>query len=386
MDRPIILAYCIPSLYQFGGMERVLTQKANYLADRGYDVNIIVTDGKDRQPCFKLNPAVKLHNLDINFDQMYRYGTLKRILLYREKMRLLKKRLNDCLCRISPDITISMLRRDINIINEMTDGSHKIGEIHVDKLHYRKFYYNRLPVWVNNYISKRWMNELIAQLRKLDAFVTLTHEDAEQWKELENVQVIPNPVNELSVEHSDCKAKQVIAVGRLFEQKGFDMLIDAWKPVADKHPDWTLKIYGDGELRGALTEQISRLRLDGKCILEPFTDDIYSKYRESSIFVLSSRFEGFGLVIVEAMSCGVPVVSFTCPCGPRDIITDGVDGILADNGDVNMLSDKISYLIEHNEYRAEMGSNAVSKAQEYSIDKIGAQWDALFRQIMKVNR
>lgn len=384
MGKPITLAYCIPSLYQFGGMERVLTQKANYLASKNdYIVHIIVTDGKDKAPCFKLNPSITVHNLDINFDQMYQYGTLQRILVYRHKMISLKEKLNDCLCRIKPDITVSMLRRDINVIDKMTDGSRKVGEIHVDKLHFRKFYFKYFPSFVNNIISNMWMKELTNKVKKLDAFVTLTHEDAEQWSELTNIHVIPNPVNELPNKYSDCINKQVIAVGRLCEQKGFDILLNSWSIVVDKHPDWTLKIYGDGEMREMLTARVDELGIKNNCILEHFSTDIYEKYRQSSIFVLSSRFEGFGLVLVEAMSCGIPVVSFSCPCGPRDIISINKDGLLVESGNEKELAEKISWLIEHDEDRIEMGKNAINKSKKYDIDIIGKQWESLFENLMK---
>ena len=171
-------------------------------------------------------------------------------------------------------------------------------------------------------------------------------------------------------------------MGRYVAQKGFDRLIDAWRIVAEKHPDWILKIYGDGHLRDQLQQQVEELRLTNCCFLEHSVSDVVSKFRESSLSVLSSRFEGFGLVIVEAMSCGLPVVAFTCHCGPRDIIADGKDGLLIPEGDIVGLADGINHLIEDEELRRGMGQEARRKAAEYKMDVVGAQWIELFESLL----
>lgn len=309
------IAYCIPALYYPSGMERVLTMKANYLALQGHEIHIIITDGGDKKPYFPLEESVKVHQLNIDFEEPYKHFFLYRVWLYLLKMHKLKRALNMCLSHIRPDITISLLRRDINVIDKMKDGSVKIGEIHFDRLHYRYFNALWLPSVINSYIQLRWMGNLVRKLRKLSKFVVLTYEDLLYWTELDNVMVIPNPVSFFPERGSDCRNKQVIAVGRYVEQKGFDRLIPAWRKVIDKHPDWVLKIYGDGWMRYQLQCCIEELHLSENCVLEKPVSDIIVKYQESSIFVLSSRFEGMGLVIVEAMACGLPVVAYACHCG-----------------------------------------------------------------------
>lgn len=383
MMKIITVAYCIPALYYPSGMERVLTLKANYLSQHGYDVHIILSDGGDKPPYFPLDASVKLHRLDIDFEELCHYSLPRRIWLYRKKMRLFKKKLEQCLCHIKPDITVSLLRRDINVINYMGDDSVKIGEIHFDRLHYRKVNFSWLPSSINSYLERRWMNSLVCELRKLSKFIVLTHEDATFWRELPNVRVIPNPVSFFPDTVSDCSAKQVIAVGRYVAQKGYDRLIAAWREVADKHPDWTLKIYGDGHLREELQQQVADLGLTGSCFLEHSVADVVAKFHESSIAVLSSRFEGFGLVMVEAMSCGVPVVAFSCHCGPRDIITDGKDGLLIPEGDIAGLADGMKRLIEDEELRRKMGREARRRAADYQLDAIGKQWRELFESFSK---
>ena len=194
--------------------------------------------------------------------------------------------------------------------------------------------------------------------------------------------MIHNPLPFLPEKQSNLENKQVIAVGRYMPQKGFDRLIDAWKIVSQKHPDWVLKIYGDG-MRDKLQEQINRLNIKQSCVLEHSVSDIVEKYCESSIFTLSSRFEGFGMVIIEAMACGVPPVSFDCPCGPKDIIEDKKNGLLVPNGDVLTLADKICFLIENKDIRKTMGNEAKKSVQKFQIDRIASQWKNLFENIVE---
>lgn len=322
MSKQIKIAYCIPSLYYPSGMERVLTLKANYFAEHfGYEIHIILTDGKTRSLIMnftRLSPSTNWILTTMKCTGALCQKGFSDI----GKTTIVQKRLNECLCNIRPDITISLLRRDINFINKVKDGSIKIGEIHFNKSDYRAFNDNHLPMFLQRIVKEHWRRQLIRQLRQLKRFIVLSHEDAAQWTELNNVSVIYNPLPFYPGVSSDNSQKQVIAVGRYVPQKGFDRLIPAWKIVSEQHPDWTLRIYGDG-MREKLQQQIDSLGISSNCVLEHSVPNIVDKYCESSIFVLSSRFEGFGMVIIEAMACGVPPVSFTCPCGPRDIITDG---------------------------------------------------------------
>ncbi len=379
------IAYCYSGLHMTGGIERVLTLKVNYLSSIGYEIHIILYDNEGKEPVFPLSKAVHVHQLNINFGASYRYPFLKRLWLNYQKTNLLRKKLNDCLCRIRPDITISTLRQEIKIINKMTDGSIKIGEAHVDKKHIWTLENppSWLPVFIRSSISNYRIHLLIKEIQQLSKFIVLTHEDAESYPEISNITVIPNPVSFIPQKVSNCTNKQIIAVGRYHLQKGFDRLITVWQQVHSKHSDWLLRIYGEGSLRDKLTAQVVELNLQDNCLLEHAVPDIATKLQESSIFVLSSRFEGFGMVIVEAMACGLPVVSYACQCGPRDIISEGIDGLLVKEGDISGLAAGINQLIENDELRQKMGKQARKKAEQYTIEKIGKKWINLFESLIE---
>mgnify|MGYP000869333959 FL=1 len=380
MKRKIV--YCIPSLHFPSGMERVLTLKSNYFADvLGYDIYIVLTDNKNQEPYYKLSPKIKLINLDINFDTNWRFPIYKRVFSYFFKQIKYRRKLKELLFEIKPDITISTLRREINFINSIKDGSKKIGEIHFSRTHYRNMESNGGKNILRKIISKLWMYQLVKELKQLSMFVTLSSEDNDRWTEIKDKTYIYNPLSFFPNKKSDCNSKQVIAVGRYTYQKGFDMLIESWKYVNEKHPDWVLKIYGGGD-RDSFVKLRDSLGLQDNIFLESSTDNIIDKYCESSIFVLSSRFEGFGMVITEAMACGLPAVSFTCPSGPRDIIKDGEDGLLVENGNIKELVNKISYLIENDELRKEMGSKARINVERFRIENIAKQWADLFDKVL----
>lgn len=383
MNRPIKLAYCIDDLYSAGGMQRVLTLKVNYLADvLGYDITIFLTEEKGLPFFYPLSSRVQVVNFDINFYRMYQQTSFwVRLFKYVQYARAHKHALTQALMTLKPDITVSMLRRDINFINSIGDGSRKVGEIHFDKSNYRIFN-GPLPACIRNKISQFWMKQLIGKLRQLDWFVVLTQEDLQQWTELKEVICIYNPVSFKEVAHySTCENKKVIVAGRYTYQKGFDLLLPAWKIVAEQHPDWTLHVYGGGD-RTVYQQQAEELGITSTCTLHPQTSEIAERMIESSLLVLPSRYEGFGLVLTEAMACGVPVVSFACPCGPRDIIADGTDGLWVESGNIEQLAEKIGYLMENEELRKKMGIAGRENVKRFDIENIMPQWDKLFKSLL----
>ena len=376
------LVYYLPSLEAPGGLERIITFKAGYFAEQGNDVTILTSELGDRKPYFPLSPKVKHIDLGIAFDYPYNQSHFTKLLKYPFRYHCFQKRFTKTLRKLSPDITISTLRRELNFINKINDGSIKIGEFHVTRHAYGvEALASGNPVL--KWLKAQWNKKFVHNLSQLKQVILLTHEEAGFWPELSNISVIPNPIITPLNKKSDGKEKSVIAVGRYAPQKGFDRLIDSWALVVREHPDWMLRIYGDGFLRTELQAQIERLGLTEKCQLEHTVNNIADRYSESSIFVLSSRYEGFGMVITEAMGCGVPPVSFTCPCGPRDIINDGINGLLVEDGNIEDMAEKINFLIENVDRRLLMGQQAYEDAQKYKMENIAKQWEELFQSITK---
>lgn len=377
------IVYCTPALYSAGGVERIVSYKASYFAEQlGYDITIIVTEGRGRGCFFPLSDKVKVVNFELGFEDLWKASFLRKVFLYLSKQRKYKKMLSAELMRIQPDITISMLRREINFLTSLKDGSKKIGELHVNRANYRNFEANDSNK-LKQLFAKFWMKSLLGKLKRLDQLVVLTDKSKISWPELSNVTVIPDPIplsTPLSV--LGLHAKRIITIGRYAYQKGYDLLLQAWAEVEKYYADWSLDIYGMGDqtdYRHTMTE----LGIDAnRCHLNGPVEDVIGVFRNSSIFVLSSRFEGFGLVLVEAMACGLPVVSFDCPAGPDEIITDGYDGLLVPSGDVKVLAQKLMFLMADEGLRKRLSQNACQSAQRYEMNLIAGKWVDLFNKLM----
>lgn len=383
-EKPLKIVYITPALYMAGGVERVLTSKANYFVEHyGYDITIILTEGKDKPLFYPLSEKIKVVNLGLEFEEMWNGSLLHKLFLYIPKQRKFKKLVTEELLRLRPDITISMLRREINFITGIKDGSRKIGELHVNRANYRNFH-SRNPLKI--LFEHFWMASLVSSLRQLDRLVVLTERDREAWVELDNVVAIPNPLVEMNRHVITNRKKRVIAVGRYSHEKGYDKLLMAWASVQKECPDWELVIFGDGDST-KYEALIDEMRIDRqRCILNGRTSNVQKEYEMSSLAVCSSSFEGFGMAILEAMSCGVPVVSFDCPWGPQSIISDGEDGILVENGNVAKLASALVSLMKNDSLRNKMSVSARNKTPWFSIDYIAKMWKTLFDDVMKRNQ
>lgn len=380
--RPLKIVYCTPALYMAGGVERVLTLKANYMADvLGYDITIVLTEGMNKPLFYPLSDKITVINLDVDFEALWTCSFTKKIFVYLQKQRIFKKRLSGVLMRLKPDITVSLLRREINFINKIKDGSRKIGELHVNRSNYRNFEAGDTN-FVKRLFARYWMHNLVSHLKRLDRFVVLTEEDKASWTELSNVEVIPDPLAFDIDQVSPLTNKRVIAVGRYVYQKGFDLLLHAWKKIEQQHPDWELAIYGMGE-RTPYEQLIDKLQIDrNRCHLNGSTPDIKAEYLNSSLFVFSSRFEGFGMVLIEAMACGLPVVSFDCPCGPKDIVRHNEVGLLVPSGNIDSLAEAMHQMMSDNIFRQQMAAAAIINAKRFQLDEIAQQWKSLFEKVL----
>lgn len=376
------IVYIIGGLYQPSGMGQVLSCKVNYLAvHTDWQIYVVLTERSELPFFYKLDPNIQYVNFNINFDELDTMHLFNKMRAYHEKQTAYKQKLSSYLMEVRPNITVSAVRREINFINDIPDGSHKIGEIHFEKQFYRHFDNPYLPGFVNKWITEKWQGELIKQLARLDIFVILTEEDSSNWDMLSNKTVIPNPLTKYPDVHSSQKSKTVISVGRYDPVKGFDMLIDAWAIVSNTHPDWRLKIIGPGD-KTPYMEQVKRLKLEQYVSCMGASNRIYDEMAEASFYVLSSRSEGFGLVLVEAMAVGLPCVAFSCSPGPRFIVSHHQNGILVEKDNVLKLAEAICYMIENNLIREEYAVQAQIDAARYRVDNIMQKWITLFDMIM----
>ena len=373
--------YIYTALVTKGGADRVIAEKANWLAEHGHEIAIITDTQMGREPVFPLSPKVRLIDLAVDFSQEYGHGFLVRIWMYYKLMRQYRKMVTDVLMKDRPDIVISTLGRDISFITKIKDGSKKIGEAHTTKHFIRNFHLLEQRNVIFKYLTKFFRWHMDRQVNRLDALVVLTSQDEHDWGDKIPIYVIPNSFPFYPDKPSLCENKQAIIVGRYNSAKGYNYLIDAWKIVYQKHPDWIINIFGSGEYKDRVRKQIQDNGLQDVVIMNNPIDHIMEEYLKSSIYVMSSVFEGFAMVLLEAMSCGLPCVSFDCPYGPRNVITDGVDGILVEYLNSQALADNICKLIENEELRKRMGNNGRHNVLRFSRETIMPQWVELFKSL-----
>ena len=376
--------YIYTALLTKGGADRVLTEKANWLAEHGYKVSIITDSQMGRPPVFDLSPKVNLVNLDIDFSKEYGHNLMMRTYLYYKLMGKYKRKMKFILDTEKPDIVITTMGRDIDFLTDLYKDGIIIGEAHTTKKYLRNFHLLEQRGFPYKQIAWYWRRKMDKNVRKLQGVVLLTEDDAQSWTGIAPTYVIPNSLPFEPTEISNHHYKQAIAVGRYNNAKGYEYLVDAWKKVFQKHPDWKIHIYGSGELKEQVKLLIEENKLQNTMLMHEPTDHIREKYLESSICVVSSRYEGFSMVILESMVCGVPVVSFDCPYGPKNIICNGEDGILVEYLNTQDMADKICQLIENPELRKEMGRKAHNNIQRYSKDHVMKLWIDLFNKLGNV--
>jgi len=370
------ILYVTDALAIWGGTERIIVDKANYLAGHyGYDVHVVTANQGGHPVAYPLHPSVIHHDLSIRFHLQYQYGGIKRFIKSRQMYRLYEERLGTYIQSFQPDIIASVSENYNRYILKKKGNIPLVYESHMS-CRRRQFSTNGFVDHLRDIIYKRW-------LKKVSAIIALTDGDAVEWKKINShVCVIPDMVSlNPTPTYSDGETKSVIFVGRFSTQKGIPDLLKIWELVYQRHPDWQLHMYaGYGDEDEKLKSHIEEM---GKGIVfhEP-TSDIFSKYKESSMLLLTSVFEPFGLVMPEAMSCGLPVVAFDCPYGPADIITDGEDGFLIKNRDVHAFADKVCQLIEDVSLRKAMGQRAITSSQRFSADKIMPMWKQLFEELV----
>jgi glycosyltransferase involved in cell wall biosynthesis len=382
--------FLIFDIYGMGGTVRTVLNTANYLARNGYDIEIVSVFRKNKDPFFYIDPRIKITVLRNSIAKSGGQPGMKQKVMNRLRIPKMRSRL------IHPDdeaYSAFSLFTDVKIyrfLKSLHDGilittrpsfnlmAAKYVDKRVCRIGQEHLNYDIYPERLQRAIRKHYP--------KLDYLITLTDDDTQEYRRLfqgssVEVRKITNSAPQVECEISPLDQKSVVAAGRLVPQKGFDLLIEAFERVVQRFPDWKLKIYGYGRDKDKLQQMILDKHLYNHVILMGPSRNMQQELANASIYALSSRFEGFGMVIVEAMQCGVPVVAFDCPKGPAEIVTHGEDGIMVENGNVEAFADALMELMGDDEKRKRFGQNALRNVRRFDIQEIGPLWMQLFDEI-----
>ncbi len=371
------ILYVYDVIARFGGMERVIVDKMNCFSNMKNMEVYLLTSNQGQHPIpFELDSKVHYEDLKVQTHLQYRYRGIRRLWERYRRNKMLNRTMADKIQKIKPDILICTTSRLVSTMVRLKGGIPLVAESHSD-------FENVMESENNSYWNSIKAKKHFRELQKVTAIVTLTKEDAKSWKTIHaSVHVIPNLVHlNDAKEYSRCENQRAIYVGRYCDQKGLPELMSIWAIVHQRHPEWILDMYGDGELDEWLRHEVAALNIGVS--VNPPVKDVFSCYRNSSMMLLTSIWEPFGLVLPEAMSCGIPVVSFAGLKGPDSIITDGVDGYLVEKRSIDDFAGRICQLIETPELRQQMGKNAIRSAQRYESDQIMPMWKDLFESLIK---
>ncbi len=367
------IVYCLYSLSVLGGRETIICSKANYLSSIGHDVSILLDDHLPINDKLSIDKSVTVLYCGIGYSGIRAHFPWNIPAVLIKKVHH-KRMMTGFLCKNKPDIVIFVSGESYAFLPFIKGPWATIRETHSN-------------VDPEAYLGGKGLKGVFARLkidfinRKYDRVVVLTQGEKSIYKYQQNISVIPNPIR-FHEDHGSVSqhagANQVISIGRLEEGKGFHYLIRSARTVVDRHPDVHFVLYGDGPMKGVLLSSVSDYHLDDNFFLRGTTSSIQQELQQSLFLVHTSVFETFSLVVLEAMACGIPVIAFDCPFGPREIIDDGVTGYLVPPGDEKTLIERICYLIENPDIRKRMSQSAMKKATQYSIEKIMGKWVDLF--------
>ncbi|MEP3836585.1 MAG: glycosyltransferase family 4 protein [Algibacter sp.] len=371
------IVFFIDQFYMHGGIERVLSIKANYLAnDANNTIHIVTTEQKNNKSCYEFNAAIKFSDLAINYHRNKSYFHPKNLIklpqhIYKSK-RILKKIKPDIVvvCSHSTDTYfIPFILKDIPKIKEF----HYSKSIEIDKRLNPRNKIKRCFLKFADYVESKY-----------DKLVVLNKDEQKYYKS-QNTTIIPNPLTFCPKDKAKFENKIVIAAGRIAQVKGFDLLIDIWDLVATKNRNWQLHIYGDGQQDyiNFLQQKIDDKNLGDVIKLQGATSNIQDKMLNSSLYAMTSHNECFPLVLLEAQACGLPIIAFDCPHGPRNIISEK-NGVLIELYNKEQYAKKLTNLFSNEESLKKMGKYAKKNTKGYTVEVIMDKWKNLFNELIKI--
>jgi glycosyltransferase involved in cell wall biosynthesis len=371
------IVFVLRAVVLSGGIERVFIDKANWMASHGHGVLFLTYEQGLHPFSFPLNTAVCHEDLECRFFTVYQKSVFTRPIRKLLMKYRFKKRLHAIIEKFRPDVMAipCNLEEFQKVAISMNQYVPVVYESHSTFLDIME----ENASWAHRF----WQRMKHRCVKKCDLVISLTEGDAFCWRKYVNrVCVLPNPLTSYIFHPVVRDNARIICAGRLTQTKRFDRVIDAFSMIADKYPEWVVDIFGEGDLHEQLQKQIAECHLTDRMIIKPPTRYIYAEYQNSSFFVLGSDYESFGLVLIEAMACGIPVVSVNCPFGPVEIIDDGVTGLLSGNTPKD-LSEKMEWMITHEAERQEMGRQAHHAAARYQQDVVMKQWVDAYLSVLK---
>jgi glycosyltransferase involved in cell wall biosynthesis len=371
------IVFLIDQIYKYGGLEKVLTEKSSYFADEfNYSVTIITTEQREKKTCYPLSNNVSLIDIDVHYERTKSYFNIINVMKAIDHYKGLKKQIKE----INPDFIILLSDAfDYYFLPYISNKSKILKEFH------SSYYFTSIERARNKSLLKRAKFFIRDYINSKYDYLIVLNNDEKSLLNCKNTVVIPNGITINNSEYAILEEKRAISAGRIAPVKNFEALIQAWKYVENQYPDWKLEIYGEGDKQYILQlhKLIEELKLSNSICMCGSTDHLKEKMLNSSIYVMSSITECFPMVLLEAQSCGLPIVSFDCPCGPRNIITKDNDGLLIEDQNIIKLSDGIIKLIESADIRKKMGKNAKENVKRYEFTKIMERWKILFESTYK---
>ncbi|PWB24411.1 glycosyltransferase family 4 protein [Flavobacterium sp. HTF] len=360
------LLYITQRANEEGGVQRVLSVKTNYLIEKfNYEISVITQNAGDKDLFFEFNKKIKFYDISLKSNKAFN------LLQY-------KKELQQYIKKIQPDciIVCDFALKSFSIPLLIKTKTPIIFEAHGSKFNEYKesrFYglINKLKYQYRNYCASQFLY-----------FVALSEESLNEWS-VKNGVVISNPLWIGTKSFSDLESKKIIAVARHSYEKGIDRLLQIWKSVTEKHPDWLLEIYGKPSEDLQFPNLAKKLKIENSTAFLNPVKDIHEKYKTASILVMTSRNEAQPMVLIEGMAFGLPSVAYDCPVGPRTIIRNNKNGFLIEDGNKDSFIEKLNLLIEDSNLRIKMGAEAIKSVEKYNLESIMQQWKTLFESIVK---
>jgi len=353
-----------------GGAERVISRMANYWAAKGWEINLLTFDDGTEPPFYELDSQISHVPLGIAG-----YSPNKIMGLWKNLTRI--QPLRSAIIKSKPNVVISFMHQTNEIVLLATRGLNVpviVSERNHPAMENTSRIWTQLRQWTYPFADR-----IVVQTKRAGNYFSS--------KLQERIIVIPNPVllppDKQKQTHKLLGENSLIAMGRLVPQKGFDLLLEALAKLKERYPEWRLTILGEGELRPKLESLRNELGLGDRVYLVGRVKNPYEFLKQADIFIMSSRFEGFPNALCEAMACGLAVISTDCPNGPREIIRDGVDGILLPNEDISALAAAMERLMFDEKERRSLGERATEVTERFGLEKVMLLWESLINEVIE---